>query len=79
MIGPPGTSWEHGGSLAGTPVLLAAGDPDPHVPWSRVEESAAAFAARGAEVDLRRYPGMPHTINQDELERVDALLARLAG
>ena len=79
LIGPPGTTWGDGCSLAGMPVLLAAGDPDPHVPWPRVEESAAVFARRGAEVDLRRYPGMPHTINRDELERLDELLSDLAG
>ena len=77
LIGPPGTAWRHDGSLDGTPVLLASGDPDPHVPWSRVEQSATAFADWGAEVDLRRYPGLPHTINNDELERLDELLAAL--
>lgn len=77
LIGPPGTAWEYPGSLAGTPVLLAAGDPDPHVPWERVEETAAVLSGLGAEVDLRRYAGMPHTINRDELERLDELLAGL--
>jgi predicted esterase len=28
----------------------------------------------GAVVELRRYPGMPHTINQDELDAVRELL-----
>ena len=60
---------------------LAATDPhaDPHVPWRRVEETAAWFAERGAAVDLRRYPGLAHTINGDELERLDELLAALIG
>ena len=79
LIGPPGTPRSYPGSLAGTPVLLAAGDPDPHVPWSRVEESAAVFQALGAVVDLRRYPGLPHTVNGDELARLDELLAALTG
>jgi predicted esterase len=77
LIGPPGTARDYPGSLAGTPVLLAAGDPDPHVPWSRVEESAAVFTGLGAAVDLRRYPGLPHSINADEIERLDELLAAL--
>jgi hypothetical protein len=28
----------------------------------------------GAAVEVRRYPGMPHTINQDELDACRALL-----
>src|SRR5262245_41414187 len=37
LIGPPGTPRDYPGSLAGTPVFLGSGDPDPHVPWERVE------------------------------------------
>ena len=28
----------------------------------------------GAKVELRRYPGMPHAINDDELDACRALL-----
>jgi predicted esterase len=58
-------------------AVTAAGDPDPHVPWQRVEQSAAVFAGLGATVDLRRYPGLPHTVNADELGRLDELLTAL--
>lgn len=70
---------DYGGELSGTPVLLAAGDPDPHVPWSRMEESAAVFDRLGAAVDLRRYPGMPHTVNQEELDWLAGRLAEIVG
>lgn len=66
------------GSLAGTPVFLGTSDPDPHVPYSRVQESAAVLERMGATVDLRRYPGLPHTINQDELDACRALLKEIA-
>ena len=79
LIGPPGRPLGLAGDLAGTPVLLAAGDPDPHVPWWRVEETAAAFAALGAEVDLRRYPGLPHTVNEEELALTRELMRRAVG
>ncbi len=79
LIGPPGTARDYPGSLAGTLVFLGSGDPDPHVPWSRVEETAEVFERLGAVVDARRYPGLPHTINQDELRRVDDLLAALVA
>lgn len=79
LQGPPGRRFDFEGDLHGTPVLLAAGDPDPHVPWSRVEETAEVFRRLGAEVTLRRYPGMPHTVNEEELTLVRELMARLAG
>jgi len=28
----------------------------------------------GAQVEIRRYPGMPHTINQEELDACRTLL-----
>jgi phospholipase/carboxylesterase len=68
VIGPPGTRFNYSGDLAGTPAFLGAGDPDPHVPWDRVEESASVLRGLGAEVTLRRYPGAPHTIVRDEIE-----------
>jgi len=68
LIGPPGMNFAHSGDLAGTPALLLSGDPDPHVPWTRIEESAAVLGAMGAEVTLRRYPGRPHMVSREEIE-----------
>ena len=79
LIGPPGTRREYSGSLAGTPVFLGSSDPDPHVPFERVRETAEVFTRMGAAVELRRYPGMPHTINEDELEACRALLRGLTS
>jgi predicted esterase len=62
----------------GTPCFFGAGDPDPHVPWERVGESASVFTALGGNVTSRRYPGLPHTINQDEIEQAKQLLSHLA-
>jgi predicted esterase len=77
LIGPPGTPRDYAGSLAGTPIFLGTSDPDPHVPFARVEETEAVLARMGAHVELRRYPGMPHTINQDELDACRALLTAM--
>jgi predicted esterase len=74
LIGPPGTPRDYKGSLAGTPVFLGTSDPDPHVPFERVEETEAVLTRMGASVEVRRYPGMPHTINQEEIEACRALL-----
>ncbi|MBS2035518.1 alpha/beta fold hydrolase [bacterium] len=68
-------SLNHDGDLKGTPVFLGSGDPDPHVPWARVQASAELLAGLGAQVEARRYPGLPHTINADQLAYCRALLA----
>jgi predicted esterase len=75
LIGPPGTPRDYAGDFAGTPVFIGSSDVDPHVPLERVQESTAVFRRLGANVDERIYPRMGHTINADELEAVDALLA----
>ncbi|HXT49595.1 MAG TPA: dienelactone hydrolase family protein [Thermoanaerobaculia bacterium] len=77
LIGPPGAPRDYPGSLAGTPVFIGAGDPDPHVPWSRVEESAAVLERMGAEVRIVRYPGLGHAIAEDELAHARKILARV--
>ena len=74
LIGPPGSLGAYQGSLDGTPVFLGSGDPDPHVPWLRVEETGAVLSELGAEVELERYPGRPHSISRDELARLDTLV-----
>jgi predicted esterase len=79
LIGPPGTPRDYPGSLAGTPVFLGAGDPDPHVPWARVEESAAALSRLGADVRLARYPGLGHAIDDDELAHAREILASITA
>ena len=56
-------------------MFIGSSDVDPHVPLERVQESSAVLGRMGASVDERIYPRMGHTINADELEAVDALLA----
>jgi predicted esterase len=74
LIGPPGTPRAYPGTFAGTPVFLGCSDIDPHIPLSRVKESAEIFRGMGANVDERIYPRMGHTVNADEIEAVSALL-----
>jgi predicted esterase len=74
LIGPPGTLWEFGGSLDGTPVFLGCSDRDPHIPQERLDETADALARLGGTVDRRVYPGLGHTINRDELAAAQAII-----
>jgi predicted esterase len=74
QIGPPGTPRDYPGSMENTPVFIGCSDVDPHIPVERVRESADVFRRMGAAVDERIYPGLGHTINQDELTAVRALV-----
>ena len=65
------------GTLDGTPVLLGCSDVDFHIPLARVERTAQIFADLGAAVDTRIYPGMDHTVNQDEIDAVQHLIERI--
>ncbi len=65
------------GTLDGTPVLLGCSDVDFHIPLARVERTAQIFANLGAAVDTRIYPGMDHTVNQDEIDAVQHLIERI--
>ena len=75
LIGPPGTPRNYEGSLAGTPVFLGCSDMDFHVPRELVDQTAEVMRKRGADVTERIYPNMGHTVNEDELEHVRAVLA----
>lgn len=79
LIGPEGTSWDARGSLSGTPVLLACSDRDPHIPQDRVLESADVLRRMGGNVTARLYPNLGHTVNEDELIRVRAMMDELVA
>ncbi|MEO8482493.1 MAG: dienelactone hydrolase family protein [Acidobacteriota bacterium] len=74
VIGPPGTPRDYAGSFDGTPAFFGCSDIDAHIPLERVRESADVYRRMGAAVDERIYPRMGHTINQDEIAAVRALL-----
>jgi phospholipase/carboxylesterase len=61
----------YSGDFAGTPVFIGSGDPDPHIPVSRVRESTAILIEMGANVTEKIYPGIPHTVIQEEVDWVN--------
>ena len=77
LIGPPGTPRDYSGTFDGTPVFLGCSDRDPHIPLDRVQESTRVLSGMGAEATERIYPNMGHTVSEDELARVRALLSQL--
>jgi predicted esterase len=78
LIGPDGTPRDYKGSLDGTPIFLGCSDVDFHIPKERVTHSAEILRRLGGQVTARLYPGMGHTVNQDEIEFVQGMMARLA-
>jgi len=77
LIGPDGTPRNYQGSLDGTPVFLGCSDVDSHIPLNRVRESSRVLGSLGGEVIERIYPGMAHTVNDDEIAQTRLLLERI--
>jgi predicted esterase len=77
LIGDAAMRRDDRGSLQGTPVLLACGTADTHIPEAYVRRSADVLAALGAEVDLRLYPGVGHDIVADQIEGLRAMVEHL--
>ena len=74
LIGPPGTPRDYPGSFGRAPVFLGCSDIDAHIPLARVQETADVFRRMEALVDERIYQHMGHTVNEDEIQAVKALL-----
>jgi phospholipase/carboxylesterase len=74
LIGPDGTPRNYTGSLRGTPVFLGCSDIDAHIPAERVRLTAKVLEQLGGSVDMRLYPGMGHTINDDEVDAVRSIM-----
>jgi phospholipase/carboxylesterase len=77
LVGPPATPRNYPGSLSGTPVFIGCSDSDAHIPLARVHESTEVLRRLGGDVTERIYPGMGHTINDDEVRHVRRMLAGL--
>jgi predicted esterase len=78
LIGPDGTPRDYPGDFAGTPAFLGCSDIDPHIPKERVIETGAVFKRMRAELTVRLYPGMAHTVSADEIRTVNELIKPLA-
>ncbi|MGE5418755.1 MAG: alpha/beta hydrolase [Chloroflexota bacterium] len=67
LIGEMIRPEKYSGSFPGTKIFIGNSDTDPHIPFLRVKESAELLMNRDADVLLRIYPGMGHTITQEEI------------
>ncbi len=74
LIGETIRTEKYNGNFEGTKVFIGNSDKDPHIPLLRSQESANLLQLMGAEVTLKVYPDMPHTIIKDEIETVKKLM-----
>jgi len=79
LIGPDGTPRDYPGDFQRAPVFLGCSDVDPYIPKERVIETGQVFERMGADVTVRLYPSMAHTVNVDEIEAVRTIVSAIAG
>lgn len=77
LIGETLNLSNYSGDFNQTPVLISTGDPDPHVPVSRVNESKKILEGMNAQVNVKIYPGRVHTISKAEIELARTLVFQL--
>lgn len=75
LIGPAETRREYEGSFGNAPIFLGCSDRDLHIPKDRVLESEGVFRRMGASVTTRLYSNFPHSINEDEINIVNLIIA----
>ena len=80
LIGKDLDKTSYSGNFEKTPILITTGDPDAHVPLSRVEDSVKLLKEMHADVTLKVYKGRQHTIQIQEIELArELVLKSLAG
>lgn len=77
LIGDSLAADNYTGSLEGTPYFVGCSDIDPHIPVERVHESADILERLGADVTKKIYPGMGHTVNEDEIGHINKMIQKV--
>ena len=72
LIGDKIYKENYRGDFEGTPVFIGSSNPDPHIPVERVNETAKILMAMNASVNEKIYPGMGHTISENEIKLANA-------
>lgn len=74
LIGSRIEPAKYKGDFMGTKIFIGNSDQDPHIPLKRTQESASLLESMAADVNLKIYPGMPHTIIRDEIDTVIGMM-----
>lgn len=63
------------GDFEGTPIYIGSSDVDPHVPLPRIYASENILRDMGAYIQTDIFPGMGHTINEQEMAAARKILS----
>ena len=74
LIGDKIYTENYKGDFGNTPIFIGTSNPDPHVPVERVNASAAILNDMHADLTLKIYNNMGHTISQDEINLVNEII-----
>ena len=74
LIGSELSYENYKGHFDGTCIYMSNGNRDPHIPLSRSFETQLQLKRMGANVELDIFPDRPHTIIEQELNRVKTLI-----
>lgn len=74
LIGDKIYKENYKGDFQQTPFFIGCGDPDPHVPAERVNETAILLKTMGAVVTEKIYKNIGHTIIADEINQANTLI-----
>lgn len=74
LIGDSINRLNYQGNFNGSKIFIGNSDHDPHVPLERSEVSKDILNEMGADVLLKVYSNMPHTIIADEIKSVKELM-----
>ncbi len=74
LIGETINQELYSGNFNRTPFFISTGNPDPHVPLERVEETVSILEKMHAKVDFHVYEGRSHSISQDEIDKANQLI-----
>ena len=77
LIGPPEQVRIPDGNLDQMAVFIGGSEQDPWIAHDWMKAAADYFINANAKVDFQTYPGMGHTVSQDEIERVQKILTEL--
>lgn len=68
LIGDKIYKENYSGNFSGTPVLISSGNPDPHIPVQRIEDSVEVMEGMNAKVEKRIFVNRPHIISNEEID-----------
>ncbi len=74
LIGDKIYKENYKGDFVGTPIFIATGDPDEHIPLERVNETAKILTNMNADVYTKVYPNKAHDISHEEIEWANKLI-----